>query len=195
MSKCYRYSRQTTQQPKPIVINANSLYVKTILHPVRPRPLTFQTTNFHLHSMTHLSTVFIYAMMKSICYDEVGQLKVNYGEVWFNPTNGRCCMLSIPMPLKVEFQFILHEYNTDSIDLRYGRLQKTLNKMVTQMYSTCMWTVLCKFSFYLEFTVLQWKPFQLLKYVCTSTSLCAWLWHEHHYTFCVFGVESQLKSV
>ena len=27
-------------------------------------------------------------MMKSICYDEAGQLNVNYGEVWFNPTNG-----------------------------------------------------------------------------------------------------------
>ena len=29
----------------------------------------------------------------------------------------------------------------------------------------------------------------------TSTSLCTCLWYEHHYSFCVFGVASQMKSV
>ena len=34
-----------------------------------------------------------------------------------------------------------------------------------------------------------------LKHVSTSTSPCACLWYEHHYSFCVFGVEVQMKSV
>ena len=57
------------------------------------------------------------------------------------------------------------------------------------------WTGLCIFSLYLEFTALQWMPVLLLTYVSTSTLLCACLWYEHHYSFCVFGVASQMKSV
>ena len=45
------------------------------------------------------------------------------------------------------------------------------------------WTGLCKFSFYLEFSALQWIPLLLLKHVSTSTSLCACLWCEHRYSF------------
>ena len=57
------------------------------------------------------------------------------------------------------------------------------------------WTGLCKFSLYLEFTALQWIPVLLLTHLSTSTSLCACLWYEHHYSLCVFGVASQTKSV
>ena len=57
------------------------------------------------------------------------------------------------------------------------------------------WTGLCIFCFYLEFTALLWIPVLLLTHVSTSTSLCAYLWYEHHYSFCVFGVASQMKSV
>ena len=57
------------------------------------------------------------------------------------------------------------------------------------------WTSLCIFSLYLEFTALQWIPVLLLTHVSTSTLLCACLWYEHHYSFCVFGVASQMKSV
>ena len=58
------------------------------------------------------------------------------------------------------------------------------------------WTDLCKFSFYLEFTVLQWIPILLLKHVSTSKSLlCVCLWYEHHYSFCVFGIANPMKSV
>ena len=57
------------------------------------------------------------------------------------------------------------------------------------------WTGLWIFSFYLEFTALQWMPVLLLTHVSTSTSLCACLWYERHYNFCVFGVASQMKSV
>ena len=57
------------------------------------------------------------------------------------------------------------------------------------------WTGLCKFSFYLEFTALQWIPLLLLKHMSTSTSLCACLFYEHHYSFCVFWVANQIKSV
>ena len=56
-------------------------------------------------------------------------------------------------------------------------------------------TGLCIFSLYLEFTALQWMPVLLLTHVSTSTLLCACLWYEHHYSFCVFGVASQMKSV
>ena len=37
------------------------------------------------------------------------------------------------------------------------------------------WTGLCKFSFYLEFTALQWIALLLLKHVSTSPWLCACL--------------------
>ena len=47
----------------------------------------------------------------------------------------------------------------------------------------------------LGFTALQWIPVLLLTHVSTLTSLCACLWYEHHYSFCVFGVASQMKSV
>ena len=57
------------------------------------------------------------------------------------------------------------------------------------------WTGLCIFSLYLEFTALQWIPVLLLTHVSTSTSLCAFLWCGHHYSFCVFGVASHMKSV
>ena len=57
------------------------------------------------------------------------------------------------------------------------------------------WTGLCIFSLYLEFTALQWMPVLLFTHVSTSTLLCACLWYEHHYSFCVFGVTSQMKSV
>ena len=57
------------------------------------------------------------------------------------------------------------------------------------------WTGLCIFSLYLECTALQWIPVLLLTHVSTSTSLCACLWYEHHYSFCVFGVASQMKSI
>ena len=57
------------------------------------------------------------------------------------------------------------------------------------------WTGLCIFSLYLEFTALKWMPVLLLTHVSTSTLLCACLWCEHHYSFCVFGVANQMKSV
>ena len=57
------------------------------------------------------------------------------------------------------------------------------------------WTGLCKFRFYLEFTALQWIPLLLLKHVSTSTSLCACLWYEHHYSFCVFGVKWKSNEI
>ena len=57
------------------------------------------------------------------------------------------------------------------------------------------WKGLCIFSLYLEFTALQWMPVLLLTHVSTSTLLYAWLWYEHRYSFCVFGVASQMKSV
>ena len=57
------------------------------------------------------------------------------------------------------------------------------------------WTGLCIFSLYLEFTALQWMPVLLFTHVSTSTLLCACLWYEHHYSFCVLGVTSQMKSV
>ena len=56
-------------------------------------------------------------------------------------------------------------------------------------------TGLCIFSLYLEFTALQWIPVLLLTHVSASTLLCAWIWYEHHYSFCVLGVASQMKSV
>ena len=48
------------------------------------------------------------------------------------------------------------------------------------------WTGLCKFSFYLEFTAFQYIPFLLFKRLSTSTSPCACLGYEHHYSFCWF---------
>ena len=45
------------------------------------------------------------------------------------------------------------------------------------------WTRLCIFSFYLEFTALQWMSVLFLTHVSTSTLLCACLWYEHHYSF------------
>ena len=57
------------------------------------------------------------------------------------------------------------------------------------------WTLLCKFSLYFESTAVQWIPVLILTHVSTSTSLCACLWYEHHYSFCAFGVASQMKSV
>ena len=49
------------------------------------------------------------------------------------------------------------------------------------------WTALCKFSFYFEFTALQWIPVLFFKRVSTSTLLCACLRCEQHYSFCIFG--------
>ena len=57
------------------------------------------------------------------------------------------------------------------------------------------WTGVCTYSLYLEFTAPQWIPVLLLTHVSTSTSPCACLWYKHHYSFCVFGVASQIKSV
>ena len=57
------------------------------------------------------------------------------------------------------------------------------------------WTGLCIFSLYLEFTALQWMPVLLFTHVSTSILFCVCLWYEHHYSFCVFGVTSQMKSV
>ena len=57
------------------------------------------------------------------------------------------------------------------------------------------WTGLGIFSIYLEFTALQRMPVMLLTHVSASTLLCACLWYEHHYSFCVFGVANQMKSV
>ena len=59
------------------------------------------------------------------------------------------------------------------------------------------WSGLCIFSIYLEFTALQWIPVLLLTHVSTSTSPCACLWYEHHYSFCVLGLQvkwNQLSS-
>ena len=50
------------------------------------------------------------------------------------------------------------------------------------------WAALCKFSFYFEFTALQWIPVLFFKRVSTSTLLCACLRCEQHYRFCIFGV-------
>ena len=57
------------------------------------------------------------------------------------------------------------------------------------------WTGLCKFSLYTEFTTLQWVPILLLTHVSTLTSLCACFWYKHHYSLCVFGVASEMKTV
>ena len=53
------------------------------------------------------------------------------------------------------------------------------------------WTGFCIFSLNLEFTALQWIPVLLLTHVSASTSLCACLWYEHPYSFCVIWVASQ----
>ena len=56
---------------------------------------------------------------------------------------------------------------------------------------------LCKLSLYLEFTALQWIPALLLTHMNTSTSLCACLWYEHHYSFVYLGLQvkwNQLSS-
>ena len=57
------------------------------------------------------------------------------------------------------------------------------------------WTGLCIFSLYLEYTALQWIPVLLLTHVSTSTSFCACLWYEHHYSFYVFGVASKWNQL
>ena len=51
------------------------------------------------------------------------------------------------------------------------------------------WTGLCIFSLYLEFAALQRVPVMLITQVWASTLLCACLWYEHHYSFCVFGLQ------
>ena len=56
-------------------------------------------------------------------------------------------------------------------------------------------TGLCKFSFYLTFTALQCISVLLVKCVSTSTSLCACLGYEHHYSFCVFGAAVQWNQL
>ena len=56
------------------------------------------------------------------------------------------------------------------------------------------WIGLCIFSLYMEFTALQRMPVLLLTHVSTSTLLCACLWYEYHYSFCVFGVASKKKN-
>ena len=59
------------------------------------------------------------------------------------------------------------------------------------------WTGLCKFSFYLEFTAMQWIPVLLLRHVSTLTSRCACLWYEHHHSFVYLGLQfkwSQFSS-
>ena len=58
------------------------------------------------------------------------------------------------------------------------------------------WSNLCKFSFYLEFTALQWIPVLLIKRGSSSISpsLSACFWYEHHYSFCVVGVAFEQKS-
>ena len=55
----------------------------------------------------------------------------------------------------------------------------------------CHWrnSCLCKLSVYLEFTALQWIPALLLTHLSTSTSLCACLWYEHHYSFVYLGLQ------
>ena len=50
-------------------------------------------------------------------------------------------------------------------------------------------TGFCIFSLYLEFVVLQWMLVLLLTHVSNSTLLCACLWYEHHYSFCVLQVK------
>ena len=58
------------------------------------------------------------------------------------------------------------------------------------------WTGLCIFSLYLEFTALQWIPVLILAHVSTSISLCACLWHEHHYSFlCIWGCKQNEISL
>ena len=60
---------------------------------------------------------------------------------------------------------------------------------------TSKWTGICKFSFCLELTALQWIP-NLLKHVSTSTLLCACLWYERHYSFlCMWGCKSNEISL
>ena len=56
------------------------------------------------------------------------------------------------------------------------------------------WTGLWKSSFYLERNTLQCTLVPLFKRVSTSTSLCACIGYEHHYSLCVFGVAAQMKS-
>ena len=51
------------------------------------------------------------------------------------------------------------------------------------------WTGPCKFSFYLGYAALQYIPVLLFKRVSTSTSLCACLGYEHHYTFVYLGLQ------
>ena len=58
------------------------------------------------------------------------------------------------------------------------------------------WTGRCIFSLYLEFTALQWMPVLLLTHMSTSTSLCACLWYEHHYSsLCIWGCKSNEISL
>ena len=52
----------------------------------------------------------------------------------------------------------------------------------------------CKFRFYMEFTILQCTPVLLYKPVSTSTSLSVCLGYDNYYSFCVIGVAVQMKS-
>ena len=56
------------------------------------------------------------------------------------------------------------------------------------------WTCLCKFSFYLEFTALQWIPVLFFKRVSISISLSSCLEYEHHYSLFFVYLGLQFKS-
>ena len=51
------------------------------------------------------------------------------------------------------------------------------------------WTGLCIFSFYIEFTALQWMPVLLLTHVSTSTLLCACIWFDPIIVFVYLGLQ------
>ena len=85
-----------------------------------------------------------------------------------------------------------HWRNSNFCSLHWNITGETV---AAHTHTISKWTGLCKFSSYLEFTAQQWIPVLLSKYVSTWPSLCACLWYEDHYSFCVFGVASQMKSV
>ena len=90
-----------------------------------------------------------------------------------------------------------HWRNSDHWSLLWNTIGGTVTAHKYTWDLSSKWIGLCKFSFNLEFTALQWIWVLLFKRVSISTSLCICLGYEHHYTFCVYGLQfkwNQLNS-
>ena len=90
-----------------------------------------------------------------------------------------------------------HWRNSDHGSLLWNTTGGTVTAHKHTWDLSSKWIGLCKFSFNLEFTALQWISVLLFKRVSTSTSLYICLGYEHHYSFCVYGLQfkwNQLNS-